>query len=274
MSVTSEHGTSLIHPTAIIDPLAEIDPTVEIGPNVIIEGPVRIGARTRLMANCYIAGETTIGCDNQIFVGCVIGLAPQHLHFKPEFKCGVVVGDSNVLREYVTIHQASIDGTNTTVGSHNFLMANCHVAHDAVVGSHTIMANGTLLAGHTVVEDRAVLSGLVAVHQHARIGRLAMIGGLSKIVKDVPPFMTVDGSAICGINTVGLRRAGMGPQTREKIKQAYKILYRMRSSVPNALARLEEELGMCPEVRHIIDFVRGSIRGISKQVRRQPEQDD
>lgn len=267
MSVLSERNAGLIHSTAIIDPIAEIDVTAEIGPNVIIEGPVKVGARTRIMANCYIRGNTVIGCDNVLHVGVVVGNTPQHLHYEDGGTAGTVVGDGNVFREYVTIHAATHPDTNTVVGSNNFFMANAHVAHDATVGDYVVMANGTLLAGHTTVEDRAVLSGLVAVHQHARIGKLAMVGGLSKIVKDVPPFMIADNSAICGINTIGLRRAGFGPATREKLKQAYKILYRLGLSVPNATTKLEEELGDCPEVQHLVQFIRTSVRGLSKQLR-------
>lgn len=259
--------TAIVHPTAIIDPAAEIDPAVEIGPHVIIEGPVKIGPRTRIMANCYITGKTTIGSDNEFHVGVVVGGLPQHHHFKDEGQTGTVVGNGNVFREYVTVHRASIAGGNTTVGDSNLLMANCHVAHDAVVGNNVTMANGTLLAGHTVVEDRAVLSGLVAVHQYVRIGRFAMIGGLCKIVKDVPPYMTADDSMICGINTIGLRRNGFKPDQRERIKQAYKIIYRGGLSVPNAVGRIQEQFGEDPNIQHLLSFIQGSIRGITRQSR-------
>lgn len=267
MTIVSESKSPLIHPTAIIDPVAEIDPTVQIGPNVIIEGPVRIQAGTSIMANAFICGNTIIGRENTIHIGCVIGHLPQHLHFKPSPELGVRIGDRNVFREYVTIHMSSNPTTITTVGDENFLMANSHVAHDASVGSNVVIANGSLLAGHSMVEDRAVLSGLVAVHQHARIGRLAMVGGCSKIVKDVPPYMTADGSAICGINTIGLRRAGYNQEQREKIKQAYKLIYRAGLSVPNAVTQLEERYPECAEVQHIVAFIKSSIRGISRQTR-------
>ncbi len=260
---------SLIHPTAIIDKAAQIDPTVAIGPNVIIEGPVCIGPGTTIMANAFLCGNTVVGANNQVHVGAIIGHWPQHFGYRGE-PTGVVIGDNNTIREYVTIHRASQEGQNTVIGNGNLFMALSHVAHDARVDNNVTIANGALLAGHTWVEDQVTISGNVAVHQFTCIGRLAMIGGLSKIVKDVPPFMMADGpSEICGINVVGLRRAGFSPEMRSKIKRAYRILYRSGLSVSSAVRMIEQEMGDVEPVREILAFIGKSKRGICSHGRRE-----
>jgi UDP-N-acetylglucosamine acyltransferase len=252
-----------IHPTAIIDPQAELDPSVEIGPFVIIEGPVQIGPRTKVMAHAYICGNTSIGADNVIHMGCVIGHAPQHLGYKGA-PTGVRIGDGNEFREYVTIHRAAEEGHFTTIGNRCYFMGLSHVAHDVVVGNEVIVANGALLAGHVTIGDKVFISGNVGVHQFCSIGDFAMIGGLAKIVKDIPPFMLVDGqSEVSGINIVGLRRAGFSAEDREKIRQAYKILYRSGLNVSQAVARLEVEFPDCEPVQRIVSFIRASKRGIA-----------
>jgi UDP-N-acetylglucosamine acyltransferase len=219
------------------------------------------------MANSYLSGNTIIGANNEIHMGCVVGHVPQHLGYKGQ-PTVTIVGDGNVFREYVTIHRASDEEHKTTIGNRCFFMAMSHVAHDAVVGDDVIMANGTLLAGHTRIEDKVVLSGNVGVHQHCAIGAMCMIGGLSKIVQDIPPFMLVDGgSEVCGINVIGLRRAGFDAATREKVKQAYKILYRSELNVSNAVAEMEAKLGDCLPVQQMIEFIRKSQRGISRHTR-------
>ncbi len=263
LAIKKGKAVPLIHPTAIIDPQAELDPTVEVGPHVIIEGPVCIGPRTRIMANAYISGNTRIGSDNIIHIGCVIGHTPQHLGYKGA-PTGVRIGDGNEFREYVTVHRAAEEGHDTTIGNRCYFMGLSHVAHDVTVGNEVIVANGALLAGHVRVEDKVFISGNVGVHQFCAIGELAMIGGLSKIVKDVPPYMLVDGqSQVCGINVVGLRRAGFDPQTREKIRQAFKILYRSGLNVSDAVSRLESEFPDCEPVQKIVAFIRSSKRGIA-----------
>lgn len=252
-----------IHPTAIIDSQAEIDSSVVVGPHVIIEGPVRIGPRTTIMANAYICGDTVIGSDNVIHIGCVIGHTPQHLGYKGA-PSGVRIGNQNEFREYVTIHRAAEEGHYTTIGDRCYFMGLSHVAHDVVVGNEVIVANGALLAGHVQVGNKVFISGNVGVHQFCAIGDLAMIGGLAKIVKDIPPYMLVDGqSEISGINVVGLRRAGFSASDREKIRQAYKILYRSGLNVSQAVARLEEEFAGFEPVDKIINFIKASKRGIA-----------
>ncbi len=252
-----------IHPTAIIDPQAEIDETVEIGPYVIIEGPVKIGPGCKIMAHAYLSGDTILGANNQVHMGCVIGHVPQHLSYNGA-PSGVRIGDENVFREYVTVHRAAEADHFTVIGNRCFFMACSHIAHDVVVGDEVILANGALLAGHVTVGNKTFISGNVGVHQFCSIGELAMIGGLAKIVKDVPPYMLVDGqSEVSGINVVGLRRAGFDSATREKIRRAYKILYRSGLNTSQAVARIEAELGDCEPVRRMIEFIRASKRGIA-----------
>ena len=265
-----------IHPTAIVDAQATIDPTAEIGPYAIIEGPVQIGARTKVMAHAHILGKTVIGEDNEIHMGCVVGQKPQHLAYK-ECDSGVRIGNGNVLREYVTIHRAYHGGHNTVLGDNNFLMTMAHVGHDSVIGNRVIITNTCLIAGHVHIDDGAVLSGYVGVHQYVRVGRLVMIGGMSKVVKDVPPFMLLDGnSLIRGVNSVGLRRNGFTVQDRVAIKNAYRILYRSGLNVPQAVETMHAEMGDHEAVQQIVAFIKGSVRGICRHAqiggREEPEE--
>lgn len=256
-----------IHQTAIIDRKAEIDGSAEIGPYVVIEGKVSIGPRTRVMAGAFIAGTTEIGPECVIHPHAVLGHEPQDLSW-PGGESFLRVGKGNVLREGCSIHRGSKPGLATVVGDRNFIMGHSHIAHDCVVGSEVILANGALLAGHVHVEDKAFISGNVTVHQFVRIGTLAMVGGLSRVTKDVPPFLLLEGnSTIRAINVVGLRRAGFSSQQREQVKRAYKLLYHSGLNVTQALAAIEkEDLG--PEVASMIAFIRDSQRGICGHARR------
>ena len=252
-----------IDKTAIISPAAEIDSSAEIGPYVVIEGKVKIGPRTRVMSHAFINGITEIGPDNTIHPFAVIGHEPQDLSYDGRAS-RLTIGTGNTIREGVSIHRGSKEETGTIIGDNNYLMGYCHVAHDCHIGNEVIIANGALLAGHVQVEDGAFISGNVTVHQFARIGALTMVGGLSKAGKDVPPFMTVVGdSEVRGVNVVGLRRAGFNPQQRKQIKKAYKLLYRSDLNTTNALKAIREaDLG--PEAEAIVEFVKGSKRGICR----------
>lgn len=250
------------HPTAIIHTESDIDDSVEIGPNVIIEKGVRIGPNNRIMANVYIAEGTEIGANNEIHFGAIIGHRPQHLQHKNQ-PGRTLIGNGNIIREYSTIHRGFLGDAVTKIGDHNYLMATAHVAHDCKVGNEIVLVNGVLLAGHVLVEDKAFISGNVCIHQYVRIGTLAMISGLAGVGMDVPPYMTSAGrSLVRGLNMVGLRRAGMSQETRDKIKWAYKILYHQGLNVSQALKQLEQE--PCPEVQHLVEFIKGSKRGICK----------
>ncbi len=254
------------HPTAIVDPAARIDEDVKVGPYVVIEGPVRIASGTVIMAHAYICGNTEIGHDNQIHIGAVIGHVPQHQGYKPCVSY-TRIGDRNVIREYVTIHRSWQEGESTIIGDDNFLMA-----HDCKIGNRVVIANGALLGGHVQVEDKAFLSGNTVFHQYVRIGRLAMISGLTGIGKDVPPYcIAVGRSEICGVNVVGLRRAGIPPEHRSQIQKAYKILYRSGLNTKNALKEIEA-MNPCEEVGWFVEFIRNSKRGICRAANWDSEQ--
>lgn len=255
----------MIHPSAVIHPGAQIGSGCKIGPYCVIGEQVVLGANCNLHSHVVIDGCTTLGEGNEIFPFACIGLKTQDL----KWKGGVTrtqIGDHNTFREYVTIHSATGDGEVTTVGSNNHILAYCHLAHNVTLGSHIIMSNVATLAGHVTVEDRAVIGGLAAVHQFCRIGTFAMIGGCSKVVQDVPPFMIADGNPAetRTINKVGMERHGVSEDAQNTLKSAYKILFREGLSIPNGLAKIESELPPLPEIVHLIEFVRASERGISK----------
>jgi UDP-N-acetylglucosamine acyltransferase len=255
----------MVHQTAIIHPKAKIGPQCEIGPYCVIGEHVTLGDGCKLHSHVVIDGHTKLGRENEIFPFASIGLKTQDL----KWKGGVTrteIGDGNTFREYVTIHSATGDGEVTRVGSHNSILAYCHIAHNVTLGDRVIMSNVATLGGHVTVEDQAVIGGLAAVHQFCRIGKMSMIGGCSKIVQDVPPFMIVDGNPgeTRTINKVGLERHGVSEEAQNALRQAYKILFREGLTIPNALVKIEKELPKLPEVLHLLNFVRTSERGISK----------
>ncbi len=255
----------MLHPTAIIHPKARIGSGCEIGPYCVIGEHVTLGDKCKLHSHVVVDGHTTLGKDNEIFPFASIGLKTQDL----KWKGGVTrteIGDGNTFREYVTIHSATGDGEITRVGSHNTILAYCHIAHNCVLGDRIIMSNVATLAGHVTVEDCAVIGGLAAVHQFCRIGKMAMVGGCSKVVQDVPPFMMADGNPAetRTVNKTGMERNGISDEAQAALRQAYKILFREGLTVSNAIAAVEEKLPPLPEVKHLIQFVRSSERGISK----------
>ncbi len=231
-----------ISPLAVVSPDAEIGPDVEIGPFCVIEPDVTIGAGCILESRVVVKSGTTLGPNNHIFEGAVLGGLPQHVHM-PESPGRVIIGSGNTIRENVTIHRALESDEATVVGDNNLLMVNVHIAHDCRVGNLTIFANNAMLAGHVTVGDRAYISGAVAVHQFCRIGSLAMVGGQAHIVKDVPPFVTVDGlsSLVVGLNQIGLRRAGHSSDEVRRLKEAYRVIYRSGAPWNEILARLRAE---------------------------------
>jgi UDP-N-acetylglucosamine acyltransferase len=255
----------MVHSTAIIHPKARIGAGCEIGPYCLIGEHVALGDGCKLHSHVVIDGHVRLGRDNDIFPFACIGLKTQDL----KWKGGVTrteIGDGNTFREYVTIHSATSDGEATRVGSHNHILAYCHIAHNCILGSHIIMSNVATLAGHVIVEDHAVIGGLAAVHQFCRIGKLAMIGGCSKVVQDVPPFMIADGNPAetRTSNKIGMERGGISEEVQTALRHAYKILFREGLTIPNALAKIEGELPPLPEIKHLVQFIRTSERGISK----------
>ncbi len=252
-----------VHPTAIVSKKAELD-EIEIGPYAIIEDDVKIGKGTKVMAHAYIASGTTIGKDCEIHIGAVLGYIPQHLEFKGA-KSYLKVGDRNIFREYSTVHRGLKEGSSTVIGDDNFLMGFSHIAHDCRVGNKVVICNGVLVAGHVGIEDAAFISGNAAVHQFVKIGTLAMISGLSRVTKDVPPYMLVEGdSEVRSLNLVGLRRSNLSEEVKAQIKQAYKLLYRSNLNVSQALDAIQSLGDLAEEVRHIIEFITSSERGICK----------
>ena len=255
----------MIHPSAVIHPKARLGEQCEIGPYCVIGENVELGPGCKLHSHVVIDGHTKLGARNEIFPFASIGLKTQDL----KWKGGVTrteIGDDNTFREYVTIHSATGDGEVTKVGSHNHILAYCHLAHNVTLGSHIIMSNVATLAGHVTVEDYAVVGGLAAVHQFCRVGKMAIIGGCSKVVQDVPPFMLADGNPAetRTVNKVGMERNGVSEEAQAALRTAYKILFREGLTIPNALAKITNDLPKIPEIEHLKHFVQTSERGISK----------
>lgn len=257
--------TTMIHPAAVIHPNAKIGADCEIGPFCVIGANVTLGDRCHLHSHVVIDGQTTLGSGNQIFPFASIGLKSQDL----KWKGGVTkttIGDNNTFRESVTIHSATSEGDSTIVGSNNHILAYCHIAHDCRLGNHIIMSNVGTLAGHVIVEDHAIVGGLAAVHQFCRLGKMSIIGGCSKVVQDVPPFMLVDGNPgkTKTVNKVGLERNGVSEEVQAAIRQAYKLLFREGLTISNALIKIDAELPKSPELEHLLNFCRTTERGLSK----------
>ena len=256
---------AFIHPTALVDENASIAAGCWIGPYCVVGPEVVLGANCRLHSHVVIDGITILGEGNEVYPFAAIGLKTQDLKWKGG-RTRTHIGNFNTIREHVTIHSATGDGESTIVGSHNNLLAGTHVAHNVVLGDNIIISNVGTLAGHVIVEDHAVIGGVAAIHQFCRIGKMAIIGGCSKVVQDVPPFMMADGNPATTrtINKIGMTRNGVSEEAQAALKQAYKILFRSRLTIPNALKQMEAELPQLPEVQHLIQFTRGSGRGIGK----------
>lgn len=256
---------STIHPSAIIQPGAVIGAGCEIGPYCVLGPNVVLGESCRLHSHVVIDGHTRLGRGNEVFPFASLGLKTQDL----KWKGGITrteIGDDNTFREGVTVHSGTGEGEATRVGSCNNILAYCHIAHDCVVGNHVIMSSYAGLAGHVEVEDHAILGGYTAVHQFCRVGTMAITGGCSKVVQDVPPYMLVDGNPAetRALNKVGLDRHGVSEESQVALKQAHRILFRDGLTIANALARIEAEVNLVPEVQHLVQFVRSSERGVTR----------
>ena len=254
----------MIDKTAIIDPTARIAKGVTIGPFSVIGADVEIGEGTWIGPHVVINGPTKIGSDNEIFQFASIGEAPQDKKFRGE-KTRLEIGDRNVIREFCTFNRGTVqDKSLTKIGNDNLFMAYVHIAHDCVVGDHTIFANNASLAGHVVVEDFAILGGFSGVFQSCRVGANSFASMGAMIDKDVPPFVKVSGyyAKPFGLNTVGMKRRGFETEKMMDLRRAYKTIYRKGLTIKQALENLEEMVGACPEVQMFIDFIQGSNRGI------------
>ena len=257
-----------IHETAVIYPGARLGRDVEVGPYSVIGENVFVGDGTKIGSHVVIEGWTTIGKECQIHHGACVGNAPQDLKFKGE-KTFVYIGDNTVIREFVTINRATGEGEETRIGSNCLLMGTVHIAHNCVVGNNVVISNHAGLAGHVTVEDRAIISGLTGVHQFVKIGRNAMVGGASKVVQDVPPFVIADGrpARVCGLNSVGIARAGLSEDVRKNLKRAYRMLYRSGMKLSDAIVAMEQELDSSEPVDHLLRFLRNVNRGICRSRR-------
>jgi len=257
----------MIHPTAIIDSKAEISEGVEIGPYSVIEKNVLIGEGTKIGPHVVIREGTYIGKQCQISQFASIGEAPQSVGYKGE-KTSLQIGDHNIIREFVTLHRGTIKGGGKTViGNENFLMAYSHVAHDCQIGNQVVMANGATLAGHILIEDFAIIGGLSAIHQFCRVGTYAIIGGITGVLLDIPPYTKAQGdrAKLFGLNTIGLKRANFSEETLKALKKAYRIIFRSSLTLENAMKRVvEDEISQTPEVKHFLQFIQCSKRGITR----------
>ena len=252
----------MIHATAIIHSNAQIDPTAEVGPYAVIDEHVVLGAGCVVGPHVYLTGDTQIGANNKFHAGCVIGDVPQDLSYKGA-PTRVRIGEGNTFREQVTVQRSNKMEQDTVVGSHNYFMANAHVGHNAVLGNNNILANGVLLAGHVIIGDRVFLSGHCLVHQFTRIGTLALMQGGARISKDLPPFTIAPArtNAICGLNIIGMRRAGFTAQQRLEIKSLYHDLFRTKLMRAEALASARITY-TGEHAKMMIDFVASAKRGV------------
>src|SRR3989338_6685632 len=251
-----------VHPSAIVHPNATLGAGVVVGPYVVIEEQVTIGSKSKIGSHCVIEGRTTIGKDCQIFTGAVIGSIPQDLKYRGEDSV-LIIGDRNKIREYVTINPGTAGGLGKTeIGSDCLLMAYAHVAHDCIIGDHVIIANSAALAGHITIEDNAVVGGLVGIHQFVRVGSLSIIINCSRVTQDVPPYATCVGypAKVFGLNSEGLRRAEISSESKQQLHRAFRLLFRSKLSMSHALKQLAQESNRCPELEHLIEFIRTSKR--------------
>lgn len=252
----------MIDSTARISATADIDDHVEIGPHVIVGDHVHIGKGTKIMANAVIGPWTSLGENNIVHYGAILGHDPQDFGYNGAASY-LKIGNGNSFREYVTVHRGNREGSSTVIGDNNYFMIQSHVAHNCEIGNRNIIAGGSLLAGHVIMEDLAIISGNCVVHQFCRIGRLAMMRGLSRTSRDVPPFCIMDEThTVRAINLVGLRRNGYDAQQVRAIKNAFKLLFRSGPNMRENLERAEQELLVTDDVRYLLDFIKNSKRGV------------
>ena len=259
--------TSRIHPTAIVDAGARLHPSVEVGPYTVIGADVEIGENSWIGPHVVLRGPLKIGRDNRIFQFSSIGEISQDMTARYEDATSVEIGDGITIREYVTIQRGTLKDTGLTrVGSHNWIMANVHIAHDCVVGSHTILANGTTLAGHITIEDYAGLGGYTLVHQFCRVGAHAFTGGGTVVLRDLPPFVIAEGQPARprGINSEGLKRRGFTAEQIDQIKDAYKLIYMSGAIMAEVKEKLAEMAKTSEHAGQMLQFIETSKRSLSR----------
>ena len=257
-----------IHPTAVVDPSASISEGVDIGPYAIIEAHVSVGKGTSIGAHAFIGKWTELGENNQIFHMASVGAPPQDLKYKGE-ECWTRIGSHNVIREFATVHRGTVTGhAETLMGNSNLMMAYSHVAHDCIVGNGNVFANSATLAGHVTIQDNVILGGLVAIHQFVTIGSYTMLGGGTLVGLDIPPYMIATSekrdARLRGLNLIGLKRRGFTEESISRLKKAYKTLFMAGLKLPDAIARIREEIVGCTEVDNLLEFIQKSERGICR----------
>jgi UDP-N-acetylglucosamine acyltransferase len=266
MSAGSGEASSvatLVHPTAIVDSSAVLGDGVEVGPYAIVGPHVTLGDGTVVGPHALIERHTVVGRHCRISKGAVLGTDPQDLKFEGE-DTWLHVGDHTVIREFATLNRGTSASGKTVVGSHCLLMAYTHVAHDCVLGDHVILSNAVNMAGHVTMEDWVIVGGVTPIHQFVRIGAHAFVGGGSRIPQDVAPYTRASGNPpkLYGLNSVGLERRGFSAEVRAAVKQAYRLVFRSQLNVSQGVAKAEAEAPDIPEVRHFLDFIRNSERGV------------
>jgi len=274
---------STIHPTALISDDATLAEGVEVGPHCHVDGPVTLGRGTRLIANVTVVGRTTLGADNVVWPGAVLGGDPQDLKYRGE-DSALVIGDRNQIREHVTVHKGTANAEGVTrIGDDNLIMAYCHLGHDGQIGHRCVIANGVQFAGHVRIEDHAVIGGATALHHFVTVGEYAYVGGMTRVIHDVPPYMIVDGNpaVVRGYNAVALKRNGFSRDAIHALKEAYRRLYSKRAENHGAalqtgrvLAELEAEYGDLPEIERLVEAVRAAAAGIHGRWRETMRSDD
>ena len=254
-----------IHSTAVIDKKARIDASVEVGPYSVIGPDVRIGRGVKISNQVTILGHTQIGKRCVIYTGACLGMPPQ-MKKKDFAETSLWIGDDNVIREHVTMSTGIVEGSKTSVGDRNYFMTGVHIAHDCVLGNDITIANSTAFSGHVQVEDGVTISGLVGVHQFVRIGKLSMIGGLSKVVSDVPPFSICDGhpAKFYGVNSVGLKRAGISSKDAVILRKVLRALLKPGVQISNEIPKIQKEFKGNPHAEAVVSFLKKSERGFCR----------
>ena len=261
--MTANLSAVKIHPQAVVDAKAELAAGVVVGPGAVVGPDVVIGANTWIGPNAVLDGRLRLGRDNRVFPGACLGLEPQDLKYRGA-PTEVVIGDGNTIRECVTINRATDEGERTVVGDHNLLMAYCHLGHNCELGNRIVMSNAIQVAGHVIIEDRAVIGGCLGIHQFVQIGTMAMVGGMTRVERDVPPYCLVEGhpGRVRGLNRVGLRRSGLGDRDggREfkQLQEIWNLVYRSDLVIAEALEQVKDQ-ALLPAASHFCRFLDASI---------------
>lgn len=252
-----------IHPQACVEPGAQLGDNVTVEAFAVVKSGVTLEDGVVIKSHAYITGDTTIGARTIVYPSASIGTAPQSISFQGE-KTKILIGSDCQIREFVTINSSNGEGTSVQIGNNCLLMAYCHVAHNCTIGNHVVMANHATLAGHIILGDYVIVGGMTAVHQFVRIGRNAMVGGMSRVSHDVPPYTLGAGMPFKfgGLNLIGLKRHGFPLEVRSKLSAAFRHVYRSGLHLDDALAKIEDEIEQVPEVAYWVEFCRTSRRGL------------